>query len=306
MGVCLEIPVFSPESAMRVAALGAGRIELNAPGSYPAGGLTPSVEDVALVRHLRVPIRVMVRPHGPPSDGSPDFVYDDEGVFGDMLGSINAFKVSGVLDPERGDGFVFGVLRRRVGSGNGSGVEVDVERNTLLVQAARPYGCTFHRAFDDAISTTPNEIPMSKSMSKSMSKRITSSIESSVPNLFTSSSTAQSPSTSQDVTSPPSSLGEPLEDVILCGFDAVLTSGGRGAAPQHLDVLAELVARAAGRLEVILGGGVRSGNVSDVIRSVAGAGAGTGNRTWVHSSCLTTIGVEHVDEEEVVKMLQRV
>jgi len=37
----------------------------------------------------------------------------------------------------------------------------------------------------------------------------------------------------------------------------ILTGGGPGAARDHADVLAQLVARAAGRLEILVGGRVR-------------------------------------------------
>ncbi len=105
----LEIPVFSPAAARRATALGAARIELNAAGSYAAGGLTPSTADLAALSDLIVPVRVMVRPRGK-RPGAPDFVYDD-GELRQMLDSIATFKESGWMRLARGDGFVFGVLR---------------------------------------------------------------------------------------------------------------------------------------------------------------------------------------------------
>jgi copper homeostasis protein len=47
----------------------------------------------------------------------------------------------------------------------------------------------------------------------------------------------------------------------------VLTSGGPGAALDHLDALAALVDHAAGRIEVLVGGGVRPANVRRVLEA---------------------------------------
>jgi copper homeostasis protein len=78
---------------------------------------------------------------------------------------------------------------------------------------------------------------------------------------------------------------EQLERVIACGFKSLLTSGGAPDAVQGKERLKRLVERANGRIEVIVGGGVRSGNL-EVLRE-------TGAR-WFHSSSLTA-GSEEVD-----------
>lgn len=141
----LEVPVFSPPSASLAIAAGAHRIELNRAGSYPQGGLTPSLADLeALSGSSPVPLRVMIRPRGPPpadEEGAPDFVYSDD-EFGEMKAAVCAFRDSGLLRRERGDGFVFGVLRAA-----GAAVVVDVERNRELVGLAGGLPCVFHRAF---------------------------------------------------------------------------------------------------------------------------------------------------------------
>ena len=77
---------------------------------------------------------------------------------------------------------------------------------------------------------------------------------------------------------------EQLERVIACGFKSLLTSGGAPDAVQGKERLKRLVERANGRIEVIVGGGVRSGNL-EVLRE-------TGAR-WFHSSSVTD------DSEEV-------
>ena len=54
--VKLEVPVFGPRDVETVLQLGAHRIELNAAGSYPQGGLTPSclelIETMDVVRRV--------------------------------------------------------------------------------------------------------------------------------------------------------------------------------------------------------------------------------------------------------------
>lgn len=56
-----------------------------------------------------------------------------------------------------------------------------------------------------------------------------------------------------------------LDLLIDLGVRTVLTSGRPGPAFDHLDVLADLVTYAAGRIEVLVGGGVRPGNVRRVL-----------------------------------------
>lgn len=89
----------------------------------------------------------MIRPRGPPEDG-PDFIYSS-GEFEEMARDIQIFKESGLLREERGDGFVFGILKER--GHTGGGLLVDVDRNSELVRLAGPFKCVFHRAFDEVL-----------------------------------------------------------------------------------------------------------------------------------------------------------
>lgn len=141
----LELAVFSAADALRAQSLGAARIELNAPGSYPAGGLTPPVAALAaLSPQLRIPVRVMIRPRGAPADGtSPDFLYSSSEL-DVMRAAIDEIKASGAMNVSRGDGFVFGILKR---SEDGT-LSVDEETCAELVARAHPVPCVFHRAFD--------------------------------------------------------------------------------------------------------------------------------------------------------------
>ncbi|KAK2602540.1 hypothetical protein N8I77_009059 [Diaporthe amygdali] len=150
----LEVPVFSPASA-RVALTRANRLELNRAGSYPQGGLTPEIPDVQSLSSVTVPLRIMIRPRGPPDDG-PDFIYSD-GELEEMRRDVQRFKDSGYLRAERGDGFVFGILKAKDG-GVGAGLLVDVDRNSELVRLASPFKCVFHRAFDEVLGSSGSSV----------------------------------------------------------------------------------------------------------------------------------------------------
>lgn len=144
----LEIAVFTKTSALLAQTCGAKRIELNAPGSYDAGGLTPSVDDLtSIAAQMQIPIRIMIRPRGPPDTGS-DFIYTPE-EFQLMKTAISAIKATGTLNPLRGDAFVFGILEK----GEDDTLEVDTTRCAELTALARPFGCIYHRAFDAIAGT---------------------------------------------------------------------------------------------------------------------------------------------------------
>ncbi|KAH6652111.1 copper homeostasis CutC domain-containing protein [Truncatella angustata] len=155
MGLRLEVPIFGPASAEAAVLAGASRIELNAKGSYSAGGLTPSIEELAALQELEVPIRVMIRPRGPPSSGAKDFIYSEVELEA-MEQSIHNFRASGLMEKDRGDGFVLGVLRwtdneQTAAGPNDHRVVLDVENCRRLAEAARPYKTVFHRAFDELV-----------------------------------------------------------------------------------------------------------------------------------------------------------
>ena len=125
----LEIAAFNLESALIAQQNGAGRIELCK--NMEVGGLTPEADALALAKEqLFVPVFAMVRPR------AGNFVYD-ETELAQMLQTILAYKELGA------DGFVFGILTRDN--------KIDVARNQVLVAAAHPLPCTFHRAFDEII-----------------------------------------------------------------------------------------------------------------------------------------------------------
>lgn len=301
----LEVPVFGASAALRVVEAGASRIELNAAGSYPAGGLTPSLDDLerVIVAGLNVPLRVMIRPRGPPppsmsaaaaaagsappslSQGNAlqgrDFIYSDEEIE-QMHDDIVKFKASGLLNVARGDGFVFGVLTERlsatisptsyVGDENRHSREpslacvVDVARCTRLVEAARPFKTVFHRAFDEVVSHDGG-------VRDGTGRR---------------------------------SWEKALDDLEQCGFNGILTSGGLGSAAQNARTLALILDAAAEKdIEIIVGGGVRSKNIPELLKQLRLSKRK--QPALMHSSCLAAGETENVDlleVEAIVKQLR--
>ncbi|KAF7936844.1 hypothetical protein EAE99_002193 [Botrytis elliptica] len=88
-------------------------------------------------------------------------------------------------------------------------------------------------------------------------------------------------------------MNEELEVLIDLNFTSLLTSGGAPTSVEGVVQLRKLVQQAAGRIDIIVGGGVRSKNLEGLAQET---GAG-----WFHSSAVIGDG-EDVDGEEVGKM----
>ncbi|KAF2424888.1 hypothetical protein EJ08DRAFT_723129 [Tothia fuscella] len=84
------------------------------------------------------------------------------------------------------------------------------------------------------------------------------------------------------------------ENVIECGFAAILTSGGEIDAVKGSDGIAEVVKRTKGRLDVITGGGVRSRNIWEIKEKTGGY--------WFHSSAITD-GIDTASFWEVERLV---
>ena len=122
----LEACVNSAISAIEAQRGGADRVELCE--NMGDGGCTPSAGTILhAVKHLTIPVFVMIRPRG------ADFFYSNA-EFEIMKEDVARAKEYGAA------GVVFGILRP-----DGT---IDSERMTGLVQLARPMGVTCHRAFD--------------------------------------------------------------------------------------------------------------------------------------------------------------
>jgi copper homeostasis protein len=122
----IEIACFNLESALIAQKAVADRVELCADMSV--GGTTPKIETIKQTReNLTIDLYVMIRPRG------GNFVYSDSELE-QMKSEIETIKKLGV------NGFVFGIL-----TNDG---KIDIEVNKALVDLAKPFPCTFHRAFD--------------------------------------------------------------------------------------------------------------------------------------------------------------
>jgi copper homeostasis protein len=214
----IEIACFNLESAVTAFENGADRIELC--DGLSEGGTTPDFETVKQLREkINIPVFVMIRPRG------GDFTYSDE-EFRQMKFDLVRLKSLNV------DGFVFGILSEND--------EVNTEQNKELVELAKPYPCTFHRAFDRARD-----------------------------------------------------LEQSLEKVIGCGFTTILTSGQQPNVSGGKENLRKLVELSAGRIEILVGGGLRSSNIEE-IREYTKA-------QYFHSSAITDGGA-FASAEEVVAL----
>ncbi|KAL6891003.1 copper homeostasis protein [Trichoderma longibrachiatum] len=298
-----EVAVFSGAAGLEAQDEGAKRIELNAPGSYEEGGLTPPVKELtSIASQLEIAVRIMIRPRGDPrptlaaaaaaasaaaaaaaqpkqgqdqgkelteeekqkqkeaeEDALQDFIYTDDEIQL-MLQAIADFKATRVLNPIRGDGFVFGVLRRQT---KASTLEkypdfkytIDEERCRLLIDAAKPYPCVFHRAFDP--------IAASERWAKG------------------------------------------IDILVRCGFDGVLTAGGHGGCHENQDKLDAICHRAhPGSLQLIAGGGVRKGTVGPLVAQLSVHGT---KNVWIHTAAISRaadrdragLGVEQLNTREL-------
>lgn len=86
-----------------------------------------------------------------------------------------------------------------------------------------------------------------------------------------------------------------LEQLISCGFERVLTSGGAGNAADYGNELKQLVSQANGRIIVMPGGGVRSNNLQQ-IKELTGA-------TEYHSAAIINGGTI-ADADAIKSMLK--
>lgn len=85
-----------------------------------------------------------------------------------------------------------------------------------------------------------------------------------------------------------------LETVIECGFKTILTSGQEKNVVEGIEVLAELVDKAKGRITIMPGGGLRSTNIS-VLQEKTKA-------VFYHSSAIVDPGeTANVDEVKTLK-----
>lgn len=105
--------------------------------------------------------------------------------------------------------------------------------------------------------------------------------------------------------------GEALGTLVKLGVTRVLTSGGAASAGDALPELARLVQAAAGRIEIMAGGGVRPEMVPSLVATGVAAVHASGKRTVAEKTRVTLgsaapsgqNGRETTDEREVGRLL---
>lgn len=91
------------------------------------------------------------------------------------------------------------------------------------------------------------------------------------------------------------SQAKALEQAIDCGFKTVLTSGGQSTAMEGLATLKKLQEKADGRITILVGGGVRSSNASELKKDF----------NYLHSACISD-DLENIDVEELRQLKQSI
>ncbi|MGZ5262918.1 MAG: copper homeostasis protein CutC [Kaistella sp.] len=89
-------------------------------------------------------------------------------------------------------------------------------------------------------------------------------------------------------------LEKSIEILIKLGFKSVLTSGGKSSAVEGKDMLKNLVAKYADKIEILIGGGVRSENIRELKKFTGG--------TSFHSSAI--LKYDTVATEDEIKKLK--
>lgn len=78
-------------------------------------------------------------------------------------------------------------------------------------------------------------------------------------------------------------LERALEDLMLCGVDRVLTSGGAAAAIAGISRIAQLVRASAGQITVVAAGSIRPQNIRQIVRETGVREVHAGLRSTISS-----------------------
>ncbi|KAJ4188028.1 hypothetical protein NW767_008984 [Fusarium falciforme] len=154
----LEVSVYGTDNGIQASKYGAKRLLLSHKGSQSDGGLTPTVQELrGLKNNVFIPINCTIRPRAAPKPGlgeQQDYIYTNQ-EFAQMCDAIRELKQAGVMNPIRGDSFVFGCLRRNDNRSVQDRNKIVVDRSYCrhLIEIAKPFPCTFNRAFDHFFET---------------------------------------------------------------------------------------------------------------------------------------------------------
>jgi copper homeostasis protein len=101
-----------------------------------------------------------------------------------------------------------------------------------------------------------------------------------------------------------------LEAVIDCGFERILTSGLKPGADEGAEIIALLIKQADGRIIIMPGSGVRSGNIAELAAKTGAAEFHTSARKNNNSNMIfentamnEKLQYASVDEEELLKTI---
>jgi copper homeostasis protein len=102
-----------------------------------------------------------------------------------------------------------------------------------------------------------------------------------------------------------------LEDIITCGCERILTSGQKPSAPEGINLLAELVQQADGRITIMPGAGVRSSNIESLVNATGATEYHTSARmkapdpvTFRNPAILDATDWYIANEEELRKIME--
>ncbi len=88
-----------------------------------------------------------------------------------------------------------------------------------------------------------------------------------------------------------------IQKIIEIGFKSVLTSGGKSSAMEGKEQLKNLVEKYSDQIEILIGGGVRSNNISELKNYT--------NGTSFHSSAIPSYE-QFANEDEIKKLKSRI
>ncbi|MDQ3279123.1 MAG: copper homeostasis protein CutC [Bacteroidota bacterium] len=100
-----------------------------------------------------------------------------------------------------------------------------------------------------------------------------------------------------------------LEEIIACGCERVLTSGGKSEAPEAGDILAKLVQQAAGRISIMPGAGINSSNIAQLRKECgateyhASARKAASNPLTYINTAVSDYGQVYIADEDEVRRL---
>lgn len=98
-----------------------------------------------------------------------------------------------------------------------------------------------------------------------------------------------------------------LEDIIALGCDRILTSGLQNTAWQGRELLKDLIAQAAGRIEIMPGSGVDAGNVKEILEYTKANSIHSSAKVVVRSKMeYRSDSVTGMDEDEIYSSKEKV